>query len=302
MVNVLFYRSINEFVKALDLSEESAISTFYMIAFSDVNSNAQQVMPPYQRGFYQITYIQSSVSSRVKWRNSQEVNIDNTVYFLSPEHIFSWKWEKDVSGILIFFDQSFLNFSRIGLEEEFYELFDFKQENILTLSQEENRELNREMSKMYTDYKSDNPFKTQILQSELLALLYKLKSIYLQKEIQKGQSLNRIETKYRAFQNLIKNCFITQKSVKFYADQLFIGPNYLNEICQRVVQKNAKKVIQEYILNEAKKRLMYSLDDIAEIGFQLGYEEATHFVRFFKQQEGITPKTYRKQNKIGEEE
>ena len=298
MVKLLFYSTIGDFLKTSKIGVGSSISTFYMTAFSDVDSNAQTSMPPYQRGFYQISFIESSVASSVKWSNSKDLNINKTVYFLSPEHIFSWKWAKDVKGYLIFFDKSFLNFSRIHLEEEFHELFDFRRENILNLSDEESHELQRNITKLYEDYNEHNQFKMQILQSGLLSLLFKLKNIYLQHEVKKGYVLTRTQIKYREFQNLIKNSFITQKTVKYYADQLFISPNYLNEICKKNVQKNAKKLIQEHIINEAKKLLLYTSDDIAEIGFQLGYDEATHFVRFFKKEVGKTPNEFRKLNSV----
>ena len=48
------------------------------------------------------------------------------------------------------------------------------------------------------------------------------------------------------------------------------------------------------IIQEAKKRLQYTTDDIAQIAFNIGFEEPTHFIRFFKTQTTITPNEYRK--------
>lgn len=291
---MLFFNTINEFLSEIKQQNKTTIPLFHILSFADVGPDTPTVMPPYQMNFFQISFIESSQTSRIKLNTSQDSSIDKTVYFVSPEHVFSWKWERDVNGFLIFFDKSFLDFSRIILEEEFYELFDFRKENILTLTTEECKELLNIFNKMYTDYHTESPFQTQILQSNILSLLFKLKHIYLQKEAKTWRPLSRTETTYKAFQNLIKNSFIGQKSVKFYADKLCIGPNYLNEICKKTVQKSAKQLIQDHVLSEAKKRLIYSTEDIAEIGFQLGYKEATHFVRFFKRQTGITPNGFRK--------
>ncbi|WP_196892555.1 helix-turn-helix domain-containing protein [Aureivirga marina] len=293
---IIKFDTIEDFLDIINQKSKRPFSTFHMFSFEDVNENTPTSMPPYQINFFQISFIESSLDSKIKLNISDDISIDKSVYFVSPEHVFSWKWYRDVKGFLLFFDTSFLNFSRIKLEEEFYDLFDFRRENVLNLSTQESLEIKETILKLYNDFKSDSLYKYQIIQTSLLTLLFKLKNIYAKEKLQENKKQSRVELKYREFQNLIKNSYIIQKKVKFYAEQLHIEPNYLNEICQRIVQKSAKQIIQEFVLNEAKKMLIYTLDDIAEISFKLGFSETTHFIRFFKNQTTVTPKAYRKLN------
>ena len=107
---------------------------------------------------------------------------------------------------------------------------------------------------------------------------------------------NKQNKKFTQFRNLVKNRFLVEKTVKYYASQLHITPNYLNEISKRESQKTAKQIILEHILQEAKNLLIYTNKDINEIAFYLGFDEPTHFIRFFKKSTQSTPSIYRKQH------
>jgi AraC-like DNA-binding protein len=95
------------------------------------------------------------------------------------------------------------------------------------------------------------------------------------------------------FQNLVANCYIRHKQVSEYAGELNVSANHLNQLVKEVLNKSAKEIISEKITQEAKRHLKYSTDDITEIAYALGFEEPTHFIRFFKKQTSLTPKAYR---------
>ena len=59
-------------------------------------------------------------------------------------------------------------------------------------------------------------------------------------------------------------------------------------------------VINERILLEAKRLLVYSNKTADEIAKELGYKEAGHFSKFFKRNEGSSPKEFRKLKLKGE--
>ena len=55
-------------------------------------------------------------------------------------------------------------------------------------------------------------------------------------------------------------------------------------------------MIADRLLLEAKKLLRYTDFTIAEIADYLGFEEPTHFGRFFKRNLSLTPLEYRRQS------
>jgi AraC-like DNA-binding protein len=74
---------------------------------------------------------------------------------------------------------------------------------------------------------------------------------------------------------------------------LNVSANSLNQAVKEILGKTAKEIISERIIEEAKKQLKYSANDISEIAYNIGFEEPTHFIRFFKKHTACTPKEYK---------
>jgi len=146
--------------------------------------------------------------------------------------------------------------------------------------------------KLYKDFYTPNAYRIQILQSFLLSLLFKYKNLQEAIGIKSHPRSKKQELVFQ-FQNLVANCHITHKKVIEYADRLNVSANTLNQSVKAVLGKTAKELITEKIIQEAKRQLRYSANDIAEIAYALGFKEPTHFIRFFKQHTGTTPKAYR---------
>lgn len=106
---------------------------------------------------------------------------------------------------------------------------------------------------------------------------------------------SKILVKFRA---LIEAHYTQHLSVKDYADKLFISVSTLARICQTVLNTSPKHVIRQRLMNESKRRLIYTRQSIDDIAITLGYKDVGYFCRQFKQQEGITAGEYRKQHAV----
>ena len=82
-------------------------------------------------------------------------------------------------------------------------------------------------------------------------------------------------------------------SVKAYANQLCITPKKLNQLTLKYAKKNAKEMINERLLVEIKRLLLYTSMTIKAISAQSGFNDPTNFVKFFKRHMNITPEKYR---------
>ena len=96
------------------------------------------------------------------------------------------------------------------------------------------------------------------------------------------------------FAGLVNSGFKRYHSTRYYADQLCITSNYLNEIIKNATGVSAKRYIQDRILSEAKKMLIYTDFRISEIADDLGFDDWSYFIRFFRKQTGFTPLEYKK--------
>jgi AraC family transcriptional activator of pobA len=55
----------------------------------------------------------------------------------------------------------------------------------------------------------------------------------------------------------------------------------------------ALKVIHDRLLIEAKRKLIYSERPVSHIAYELGFEDAAYFARFFAGRAGASPSQYR---------
>ncbi|WP_289630315.1 AraC family transcriptional regulator [uncultured Phocaeicola sp.] len=84
-----------------------------------------------------------------------------------------------------------------------------------------------------------------------------------------------------------------EHSVQFYAEQLCITPNYLNELVSTTLNISVKQYIRNKIMERAKNLLVYTRQPISEIAETLHFSTVSYFVRSFRQHTGTTPLLYR---------
>ncbi|MGA9276188.1 AraC family transcriptional regulator [Ilumatobacter sp.] len=78
-----------------------------------------------------------------------------------------------------------------------------------------------------------------------------------------------------------------------YARSLGCSAKSLNRACRAIADVSAKDVIVARIVLEAQRRLALSDDTVAAISRQLGFDEATNFVKYFRRETGMTPTAFR---------
>ncbi|MFT3919093.1 helix-turn-helix domain-containing protein [Cloacibacterium sp.] len=108
-------------------------------------------------------------------------------------------------------------------------------------------------------------------------------------ESKKIQSLT-----FKNFLRLLEENYKEPKDVNFYAEKLFMTTRNLNIICQDIFHQSVSEIIETRKLTEAKNLLITTDKTIAEIGYELGFNEKTYFTHAFKKKSGVTPSEYRK--------
>lgn len=91
----------------------------------------------------------------------------------------------------------------------------------------------------------------------------------------------------------------TQRSVKDYADELYVSPKYLTSICRKHEGKTASDLITFNTVGHIKQMLLYSTLSIKEIALQLGFDNLSFFGKYVKKHLGHSPNNYRKINGYG---
>lgn len=103
-------------------------------------------------------------------------------------------------------------------------------------------------------------------------------------------------TLIRSFRHLVEQHYAKQWKVEDYARELNLPPGRLNRLCRNLLNCNAKQLLQERLLLEARRKLIYTRIHIEQIAFELGFNDPAYFSRLFRQHQGYSPREYRAQH------
>jgi AraC family transcriptional regulator, transcriptional activator of pobA len=96
-----------------------------------------------------------------------------------------------------------------------------------------------------------------------------------------------------ALRKLLEEHFHKERQLAFYADQLAMTVDRLNDHVRRATGVTAGHLIRQRVLTEAKRQLVFTSLPIHEIAYDLAFSDPSHFARFFRKQTGTTPHEFR---------
>ena len=98
-----------------------------------------------------------------------------------------------------------------------------------------------------------------------------------------------------SFKDLLETLYQKEKSVKHYASELNVSEKQLHKASTTLLEKTPKQIIDERVLLEAKRLLVHSSQSIKEVAYELGFEEPTNFIKYFRKHIDCTPSEFRDQ-------
>lgn len=130
----------------------------------------------------------------------------------------------------------------------------------------------------------------QMLLKRLIIIITRLaKEQFLNEEALPESKLSIV----RQYNLLVEKNYKVEHRVKFYADQLNRSPKTLANLFALYNDKSPLTIIQERVLLEAKRLLLYTDKSAKEIAYELGFADAAHFSAFFKKLTSHAPSDFR---------
>lgn len=133
-----------------------------------------------------------------------------------------------------------------------------------------------------------------IMRFLLSAFTLELNSIFTQREKSDTSRLSRQEDILWKFLALLKQYHKEERTVNFYADKLCISPKHLSSVIKQMSHKTAHEIIADFVTISAKRMLKTTTLSIQEISDELNFANQSFFGKFFKQNTGLSPSSYRK--------
>lgn len=250
---------------------------------------------PLKSDFYRIS-ITLSGSVDVQLGLEKFQHRAGTLSFTFPGQVFSKdNIRADTFGYYILFNANFLEdiipAGKIPVEFPF---FDYSGVPFIQLEQSAITAVADFVGKMNEELRHHKSGCDKAVRMYLYLLLLEVKRSYVEQELHLTATDTRNTYLVPRFKKLVSQHFLAKKKVADYAALLGVTPNHLNRTVKEVTGHTASAAIADMLIQEAKAVLRYTDTAISEISWQLNFSDPAGFNRFFREQTGQTPLSYRK--------
>ena len=138
----------------------------------------------------------------------------------------------------------------------------------------------------------EHPHRKEIAKNLIISVLYEIDGLYQQQSSVLKRKLTRKEELHKQFQDMLFAHFKEERTVKFYAEALYVSPKYLMEVIKEVSGKTAGELIDEAVILEAKVLLRVPELNVSQVSDPLHFPDQSFFGKFFKKHVGVSPSEY----------
>lgn len=247
---------------------------------------------PNRVNFYEILWVTHGSGTRFIDFKSYRIQPD-CVFFLVPGQVHFWQVKSPLNGYVILFLDEFLSIGP-GPKDAMRSLNFFRaaeHDPFLALDDQQAAAVGDTVDLLLAEYAEMQAGRSVALQSLLRYLLVQFQRSYSvpQPVDDPSSDVKLIER----FQQLIDQQFLTLHRVCDYAEILGTTPGYLTTLTRQTTGQSAGALIRSRIILEAKRLLVHTDRPVAEIGFDLHFEDPSYFARFFRREVGLAPTAFR---------
>jgi AraC family transcriptional regulator, transcriptional activator of pobA len=216
-------------------------------------------------------------------------------YCISPGQIHHLEVPDGTEGYIVSFTNEFISHEDACLHFMYRNGFLYASEapNAISISCDVQPYMRETIGRMLKEMEN-----YYLLRREVLLNLLKIFLLDLSRQLAKITTPKPLNPRnvdlVNRFLMLLDQHYGQRKPVQFYADELHVSPNYLNEIVKRVTASPASYHIQQRVIMEAKRQAMYQFCSMKEIAINLGFDDFAHFSRFFKKNAGVNFTAFKK--------
>ncbi|MGB5821549.1 MAG: AraC family transcriptional regulator [Saonia sp.] len=302
MADIGSYNKLSELFSAEELGKNLSQDSDFTIHRLE-NLHAQPTKSPtFRANYYSFVLIRKGNTTYAI--DSKEFSTkDHTLYFTNPGHLKSFHIKEVSYGFLITVSEDYL---KEHIHSLVFDEFSFLLTELVPPCYLDNvrfNELHHLAEQILTEQQKETFLKHKVITSLFMVFLLKVKEYLLNDRNFKveydrdSQIVNQFKKDLeRKFRKLISSKDMQKDvpRVQDFAHLQQLNPSYFSTVIKTRTDKTAIRWVQEKLISEAKALLSNSNKSVKEIAFSLGFNEATHFSRFFKKHTAITPGSYKK--------
>ncbi len=149
------------------------------------------------------------------------------------------------------------------------------------------------LSSIYQEYRERRENFQEVIKASLGIFIIELVRNRQNQRNQSNAVSPYAQERVEEFLDLLEANVVSQKQVSHYAELLNLSTYQLNAITKTTLGKTSSELIDDYIILESKRNLLATSNQVNQIAYQLGYEDVSYFIRFFKKHTGHSPESFR---------
>jgi len=267
-----------------------------ILKYEEVKSGKVIKNEPISFDFYKISFVKN-FNGFIRIGNTKFEGDNGVLHFVEPKQIYTCNSTYPWEGYEILIHPNIFNKHFTHKKISTYDFFSYEVNETLLLTKDEKEAVGNLMEMAWKEFSNKDDFSIPIILSYISTLLNFSERFYARQFETRKKLNNQLSVD---FHNLLKAYYINneeelqQPTVQYFADKLYVTPNYLSDTIKHHSGKPALTIIHDFIVEEAKKQLINTSHTVSEISYHLGFEYPTYFSRLFKRKTNFSPTEFRK--------
>lgn len=264
---------------------ELRLAAFRLQRLTNLNypsSDADKSETPHRHNFQELIWIESGLG--LHEIDGQPFSIEpRTLYLIAQGQVHCFMEAKGVHGYVVSFADDFLPDPVAPTGRSHHALFNNVQTlSALRVNQRDTRGIEKLLELLDEEYQhAESSGADAVLRPLLQALLIKIEQL-LCDNMDAHNTTVCSDSLLSQFLIELEKHYSKHHDVEFYARTLATTPRQLSAAVKHYQGKTAKRLIEERLILEAKRRLRFTDLTIKEIANQLGFPDPSYFSKVFR--------------------
>jgi AraC-like DNA-binding protein len=288
------YEQFNDYYIDTFGKVRSTFDDLHVFRFNELGDNVIRKFGPFKTEYYQFA-IGAELSAEVNIFDRKSISEVFSLIVFCPGQIIEWKKTGEWDGYVINVKHKVVADCFANDSNQDTSIVSNLKPIILSINEQQYDLLKTIYELMLSEQLQRKNENLNLIKSLLKVFLQYINRIVKENNVFSEQfefvKQNQIASEFK--KTVLKNCLI-HKDVSYYANALGTNLTMLNRYVKKTYNKTPKEFINEMLMLHAKTMLSKPNSSVKEVAYDLNFDDYSHFVKFFKKMEGISPAEYLK--------
>jgi len=261
----------------------------FIEAFEDCVSVRHKRMEVHRHDYVELFWLDGNGSVQIDFANYPLSG--KSLIAIGPGRVHAWRVKK-LTGLYIAFTQEFFDGKGPPPSALFDYPFIFGEEvsAVVQLKPKQGEQAQNLFWEISREYQKHDKLAVEMIHYQLRSLMVHLARLYAATSPAPFAAIGLV----RRFRQAAERSFRASTSIPDYAQMLGVTTSHLSDSLRLETGLTAGELIRARLVLEAKRLLLHSELTIAEIGYELGFEDPSYFSRFVRREIKASPAELRK--------